>query len=355
MNRGGRMKAHPLRPAVNRSRLVPALSALLRSLERVLDGSPWNSGDDLGLRAARDLVRVGVTDPEILCECAELELQLLRNKSDGPNLVPFIRAPSIRAGLAFGYWAPFGATGPHEHTAWTITAVVRNELEIRVYDWAKSYDCGTLVESQIVNAVSPDVGYICSPTIHDVRNGTSSWSLALHVLSDHDGQRPANYPKSIFGGLSETLGDDPYRSVNSARMRRAKVVRMAEVLRSSVANPATFGEWFEEFMVGATSARISTLLRLGKAPDAPLRRLRRIHPDLRLSVDQVGPQVRLWAYSDQGAHPQIDVTADFADPLLFVAEQLEFDVESLPGNLTISERQALARALEDSCLFEASK
>lgn len=334
---------------------MPGLSALLRSLERVLDGSPWNNGDNLGLRTARDLVRVALTDPEVLCECAELELQLLRNKSDAPNLVPFIDFPSIRAGLAFGYWPPFGATGPHEHTAWTITAVIRNKLDVWVYDWAKSYDCGTLVESQIVNAASPDVGYICSPTIHDVRNSTASWSLALHVLSDHDGQRPDNYPKSILPDSSEKLDDDPYRTVDSARMRRAKVVQMAEVLRASVADPATFGQWFEEFMVGATSTRISTLLRLGKAPDARLRRLRRIRPDLRLSVDQAGPHVRLWAYSEHGAHPQIDVTEDFADPLSFIAEQLEFDVESLPGNLTIAERQAFARALEDSCLFEALK
>ena len=332
---------------------MPGLADFLRSLERVLDGSPWNSGDNQGLRAARDLVRVAVTDPEVLCECAELELQLLRSKSDAPNLVPFIRVPTIRAGLAFGYWPPFGATGPHEHTAWTITAVIRNQLDVLVYDWDKSYDCAALVESQVFNAVSPDVGYICSPTIHDVRNSTSNWSLALHILSDHDGQRPANYPKSILGGLSEKPGDDPYRSVDSARMRRARVVQMAEVLGSSVADPAAFGEWFEEFMVGTTSARISTLLRLGKTPDAPLRRLRRIHPDLRLSVDRVGPQVRLWAYSQHGAHAQIDVTEDFADPLMFIAEQSEFDVESLPGNLTISERQAFARALEDSCLFEA--
>jgi predicted metal-dependent enzyme (double-stranded beta helix superfamily) len=331
---------------------MPGLSGLLRSLERVLDGSPWNSGDNLGLGAARDLVRVAVADPEVLCECAELELQLLRSKSDGPNLVPFLHVPSIRAGLAFGYWAPSAATGPHEHTAWTITAVIRNKLDVWVYDWAMSYDCGTLVESRIVNAVSPDVGYICSPTIHDVRNSTSSWSLALHVLSDHDGQRPAGYPKSILADLSEAPGDDPYRSVNSARMRRAKAVQMAKILRGPAANPATVDEWLEEFIGGATSARVSTLLRPGQAPDAPLRRLRRIHPDLRLSVDQTGPRVRLWAYSGDAAHPQIDVTAEFADPLSFIAEQLEFDVESLPGNLTISERQAFARALEDSCLFE---
>lgn len=334
---------------------MPGLSALMSSLERVLDGTPWNSGDNLGLGAARDLARVAVSDPQVLCECAELELQLLRSKGDGPNLVPFICNPSIRAGLAFGYWSPFGATGPHEHTAWTITALIRNKLDVFVYDWATSYESGALVESRIVNTVSPDVGYICSPTIHDVRNNTSRWSLALHFLSDHDGERPVNYPKSIFRSLSKTVGDDPYRSVSSARMRRAKAVLMAEVLQGSVANPAIFGEWFDEFMVGATSARISTLLRLDKAPDVPLRRLRRIHPDLRLSVDQVGPRVRLWAYSDHGAHAQIDVTAEFADPLFFVVEQLEFDVESLPGNLSIAERQALARALEDSCLFETLK
>lgn len=341
--------------ASRNSEAGPGLSGLLRSLEGVLDGSPWNGGDSLGLQAARDLMRVAVSDPEILCECAALELQSLRNKSDAPGLVPFIRFPSIRAGLAFGYWPPFVATGPHEHTAWTITALIRNRLDVWVYDWAKSYDRGTLVESRVVNAVSPEVGYICSPTIHDVRNSTSSWSLALHVLSDHDGQRPADYPKSILGGSSEAPGDDPYRRVDCARMRRAKVVQMAEVLQGSVADPASFGAWFEGFMVGATSRRIRTLLRLDKAPDAPLRRLRRIHPDLRLTVDHAGPQVRLWAYSNHGAHPQLDVTAEFADPLFFVADQVEFDVEALPGNLTVSDRQTLARALEDSCLFEALK
>ena len=334
---------------------MPGISTLLCSLEEVLDGSPWNSGDNLGLRAARDLVRVAVTDPEFLCECAELELQLLHNKSDGPKLVPFIRVPSIRAALAFGYWPPFAATGPHEHTAWTITALIHNKLDVWVYDWMKSYSCGKLVESRVVNTVGPDVGYICAPTIHDVRNRTSSWSLALHVLSDHDGQRPDNYPNSIFEGLSKSLGNDPYLSVHSARMRRAKAVQMAEMLQGAVANPVIFGDWFKEFMVGAPSERISTVLRLDKAPDAPLRRLRRIHPDLRLSVDQLGPLVRLWAHSDHGAHEQIDVTAEFADPLRFIAEQLEFDVESLPGNLTISERQAFARALKEACLFEVMK
>lgn len=332
---------------------MSALSSLLGSLERVIDGSPWNSGDSLGLRGARDLVREAVTDPELLCECAELELQLLRSKSDGPSLVPFVHVPSLQSSLAFGYWPPFGATGPHEHTAWTITALIRNKLDVYVYDWEKSYDCGALVESRVVSTESPDVGYICSPTIHDVRNGTSSWSLGLHVLSDHDGLRPADYPKSILAGSSDKLGDDPYRSVDCARMRRAKVVQMAEVLRGSVADPATFGAWFEDFMIGATSRRISRLLSLGEATGADLRRLRRIHPDLRLSVDREGPRVRLWAYSRLGAHPQIDVTADFADPLSFVADQMEFDVDALPGNLTLAERQAFARALEDSCLFEA--
>lgn len=332
---------------------MPGLEELLRSLEGVVDGSPWNNGDNLGLQAARDRVRVAVADPDFLCECAELELQALSRRSDAPGLVPFIRFPSIRAGLAFGFWPPSFATGPHEHTAWTITAVIRNRLDVWVYDWAESYDRGALIESRIVNAVSPDVGYISSPTIHDVRNSTSSWSLALHVLSDHDGDRPVDYPKSIIGASSGTPGDDPYRIVDCARMRRAKVVQMAEVLRGAVADPATFGAWFEDFMVGAMSTRIKTLLRLGKGPDAPLRRLRRIHPDLRLSVDREGSRVRLWAHSGHGAHPQIDVTAEFADPLSFVTEQLEFEVESLPGNLTISERQALARALEDSCLFEA--
>lgn len=333
--------------------IMPGLAALLGSLEQYLDGSPWNDGDTPGLLAARESFRAAVTDPSVLCECVELELQLLRARSDGSNLVPFLHLPSIRAGLAFGYWPPFGATGPHEHTAWTMTAVIRNELEVWIYDWAASHERGALVESRVVHAASPDVGYIAAPTIHDVRNTTADWSLALHLLSDHDGQRPAGYPQPLAGGLPEMLGDAPYRRVNLARMRHAKAVQMARLLQGAVGDPASFGGWFDAFMIGATSAQIAAILRLGEAVRTSLRRLRKIHPDLRLSVNQTASGSRLLADTSLGAHPQIDVTRDFADSLSFVAERSEFDVESLPGNLTSAERQAFAHALADACLFEA--
>lgn len=332
---------------------MTALSSLLCSLERVLDGTAWNSGDNLGLRAACDIVRAAVTNPEVMCECVELELKLLRTISGGYNLAPFLRFPSIQAGLAFGFWPPLAATGPHEHTAWTITALVHNKLDILVYDWAKSYAGGTLVGTRVVNAVSPDVGYISAPTIHDVRNSTSDWSIALHVLSDHDGKRPDNYPNSFFERPPDAPSDDPYRLVDFARLRRARAVQMAKIIQQSVANPATFDTWFKDFMVGTTSTRIGKILRMERTPNAPLRRLRKIHPALRLSVENIGVQVRLSAHSHHGAHPQIDVNAEFADALSFVAGEFELDVESLPGDLGSFDRQALARALEDSCLFEA--
>jgi hypothetical protein len=332
---------------------MPGFSTLQHALDRALDGTCWNSDDRSGLQAARDAVCVAAIDPDFVCECAALELQLIHDKKDGSALVPFVSLPSIKAGLAFGYWPPFGTTGPHEHTAWTITAVIRNALDVLVYDWAKSYDCGTLVESQVFHAAAVDVGYIAAPTIHDVRNNTAHWSLALHILSDHDGQRPTQYPKSVLGPSSKSSDDDPYRALNAARLRRAKVLQMAELVRGSVANPARVSAFFEGFMVGATSARIAKLIDLKQAPDTSLGRLRRVHSDLRLSVEKVGSQVRLWAYSGDRAYAQIDVTTDFADALSFVAEELEFEVDSVPGGLTAAERQMFARAIEDSCLFEA--
>lgn len=329
------------------------LVALVHALEQVLDRSSYDGGGVAGLRSARDLVRVAVNDPEFVCECIQHELQLLRAKGDGSSLVPFKRLSPLRAGLAFGYWPPFGATGPHEHTAWTITAVVRNRLDVWVYDWAQSYDRGTLVEAQIVNASAPDVGFISSPTIHDVRNSTASWSVALHLLSDHDGRRPEGHPETLFGRVTETAGDDPYGQVCAARLRRAKVMQMAELLRASLPDPRPRSGMFEPFMVGATAARISALLGLGKAMALPLTRLRKVHSDLHLDVERFGSQSRLCAYRGRRAHAQLDVTEEFAAALSFIADRAEFDVASLPGDLTDGERQSLARAIEDSCLFEA--
>ena len=78
------------------------LMALTQALEQVLDGTSYDGGGAARVRRARDLVGVGVNDPDFVFECIERELQLLRDKGDGPTLVPFVRIPSIRAGLAFG-------------------------------------------------------------------------------------------------------------------------------------------------------------------------------------------------------------------------------------------------------------
>jgi hypothetical protein len=86
--------------------------------------------------------------------------------------------PNVSRPNAFGYWLLGGTPGPRKHTAWTITAVCRNELEVITRQ--ESYRRRKLVQKNRFEAPAGRVGYIHEPSIHQPRNISSEWSLSLH-------------------------------------------------------------------------------------------------------------------------------------------------------------------------------
>src|SRR5436305_1657872 len=77
---------------------------------------------------ARAAVGTAVADGEFLADCLSRELHRLEAGQFGAGLPPFFVLPGRGVQFSFGYWPPGGTPGPHEHTAWTITAVCWNEL-----------------------------------------------------------------------------------------------------------------------------------------------------------------------------------------------------------------------------------
>src|SRR5215831_1300866 len=151
---------------------------------RDLDLAPEKSS----VQAARSEVGKAVIDDEFLASCIALELARLREGRMGPGLVPFFSMPSTGIGFGLGCWPPGGSPGPHEHTAWAITAVCRNQLDVVTFDRLQSYETGTLVPKHRFHAEAGQVGYIYEPCLHDPKNNSQDWSLTLHVISPWDGR-----------------------------------------------------------------------------------------------------------------------------------------------------------------------
>src|SRR5262249_13875010 len=149
----------------------------------------------------------------------------LREGRMGPGLVPFFTMPRTGIRFALGYWPPGGSPGAHEHTAWTITAVCRNQLDVLTFDRLRSYETRTLVPKNRFNAQAGQVGYIYEPCLHEPKNNSQDWSLSLHIVSPWDG-RPAGDFEACFP-LPQLPSDldptHPYATVISYQHRHAFV------------------------------------------------------------------------------------------------------------------------------------
>jgi hypothetical protein len=319
-------------------------------------GSQAHPERDAILRA-RAAVGIAVVDDEFLADCLSWELRLLEDNRPRRGLVPFFTLPGSGVRFAFGYWPPGATPGPHEHTAWTITAVCRNELEVLTYDRAESYQRRELVPKNHFSAPAGRVGFIYEPCIHEPKNTSRDWSLSLHISSPRDGEQLCDYEEPLAAlakpGSSLVEYDHPYMSVIAARQRQRTVHQLAciiaamDVSRTSellahcyrLASSAT-RNWIDQMAPGSVE----------KTTGAPWV-LARTHTGLALR-----PRVRgdMWALEVETPGGPIDemIISDEARAAIdFVSREPVFDVRALPGHLSAEEQSAIAQALEESGLF----
>lgn len=309
--------------------------------------------------AARTAVTAAVRDDEFLVDCMAHELQTIRDWIPRRGLVPFFTIAGRGIWFAFGYWPPGGNAGVHEHTAWTITAVCRNHLEVQTYDRDESYRRQALVPKHRFDARAGQVGYIYDPCIHDPRNVTSRWSLSFHATSPLDGAQRASQDGCLpaldayANRVSDTWGD-PYDTVITAR-RRQLVIRQIALFLSRVDGRAASGLLENCMRLGTSSTRrfVRGLGRSsGTAGDQKRRlRLTRTHPELVLSCRNLGDRVALGVETSRGWLQEMSLAGVAREALGFSARTPSFDVDELPGRLTAEERREIGEALEDTGLY----
>lgn len=316
--------------------------------------------DEAIVRAARADVTDAVNSDDFLTECLGNELILIKSNIFRQGLVPFSTLPRLGIGFAFGYWPPGGSPGPHEHTAWTITAVCRNELEVSTFDRNETLRQGQLIPKNRFRAQSGMVGFIHSPCIHAPKNISHDWSLSFHVISPLDGEPLNDRTTEIFGlnplhPLPLEHTQHPYRNVRLARQQSRHLHQVGNTL-STISTPKAHKLLVDCYKFSTTSSQRDLKVKSPHILDneelCPLSVLERIHPKLILDFNHRNGTVNLGAYSASGFEKEFSVS-DFAlGAIEFITEKASFDVRELPGTLKDEERQRIGEILEDRGLYK---
>lgn len=312
--------------------------------------------------AVRALVGEAVRDDEFLTDCLAHELRLVESGRPRTGLVPFCVLPEHGVSLAFAHWAPGASPGPHEHTAWTVTAVCRNELEVITFDRDETYRHRRLVPKRRFPARAGRVGFVYEPCIHAPRNSSREWALSLHVTSPLDGQ-PCDDRATAVPGLAPPHRSEagerehPYVYVEAARQRQDHVRQLVRVLATvdpsrTLRGPRLLSRCFA-LASSATRRAIHAIVPQPGAREALAGPwlLARIHPELVLDVRDYDDLASLGVHTPAGRRGELMLDAATGPALVVIAREPVFDVRRLPGPLSPEQREALGEALERSGLF----
>jgi len=324
-------------------------------------GAPAHPERDAVLHA-RSATASAVADDEFLADCLCLELRRVKENRLVRGFAPFFIMPELGVRFAFGLWRPGGTPGPHEHTAWTITAVCRNELDVMVYDREECYRRRELVPKNFFPAAAGQVGFIYEPCIHEPKNASRDWTLTLHISSPRDGEplndRPEPVPSVLtLQELDAPESDHPYTHAQVARERQSAAHQFARIIARMDAPqvPHLLGQCYE-MASSATRRWIDRTARHDGAvrpPGAPWA-LARTHPDLALRPRPEGDTVALEVETPEGPVDEIvlgDEGHAARAAIDFIAREPVFELRALPGDLTREEQLLLGEALEETGLF----
>ena len=315
------------------------------------------AADSEAVLAARDLLHLNLGDDGFKLGAVAAELERLREGAMGPGLKPFIRLPRTGAILSFGYWGPAATPGPHEHSAWTLTAICRNELDVVSFDREASYKAGALQPKARFKTYSGEVGYLTKPSIHAPKNASRDWTLTLHISSPHD--RPSEdhdirlLPKLTHPAATGAPISDVEMRIAKARQRTQQARFLAHyvlALRHPDAAPIL------DMCCLLSDVETEAVVRRSVPNSLPLSenpiRLSRTHPDLELSIRHVNDGIALCSHTPNGAKVELIFGSEAAATVSFIAQENTFQMDKLPGGYSHEERNLIVALLERRGLLE---
>ncbi len=308
--------------------------------------------------AARDLLADAMAHDAFLIGMIASEVERLKAGRNGAGLTPFVQLPRTGARFALGYWGPTATPGPHEHTAWTLTAICRNELDVVSFDREASLAQGRLAPKARFKTHRGDVGFLAQPSIHAPKNASDDWTLTMHISSPHDGAPVAGETRTITGlpksdAILKPAMDPVLACVSRARQR---VQQSRFLSRFLLEMNATSAVPILDSCLALVDSDTEAWLRgcMGGAAKSPSRvpRLCRPHEELCLFVEEVADGVALWSRTPSTERIELVFGPGSATAAAFIADEREFDASEIPGGLTGEERRLIVATLERRGLFE---
>jgi predicted metal-dependent enzyme (double-stranded beta helix superfamily) len=167
-----------------------ALPTLIESLDlEERRGSSHRRPPRDNVRAVQNLLSAGLSDEDFYLDCIGLEIDAnLRRSAEAPKQSLF-RMPDLGMRVQMFYWYPGRTIAPHEHSAWTVTAVFYNALQITTYDFDLAFREQRLERKNVFGTVQGQAGHIYERCIHKPTNTTNTTSLSLHIFNGADEQR----------------------------------------------------------------------------------------------------------------------------------------------------------------------
>ncbi|WP_437692203.1 hypothetical protein [Sorangium sp. So ce176] len=302
------------------------------------------------VRAVEGAVRAGLSDDELPLELLALEIE---RRDGAPDLAPFHVIPELGVRIAFAYWRPGRAAGAHEHSDWTVTAVLHNALDVATFDWDATARARRLVPKRLFSAEAGRVGHIHGPCIHDPRNPTPRWSISLHLFGPHDGPVIEEQVGPIEGlslPAPRSTQEDALSAALAAHEREC--VRRAQIDALARRGAPAAALLARLHARGDAGTRRRAARALGRAEDLDARTvLARRWPGVDLDVASSAGRAELLARCGERAQPLLRVEAWAAPALRALASAVELRPRDIPC-LAEAEQIALARALVDWGTFQ---
>jgi predicted metal-dependent enzyme (double-stranded beta helix superfamily) len=211
----------------------PDLVSLLRTLDLQDDGALGSRRPPRdNVRTVQHRLTAWLADDDFYLDCVDLELlAVLRRTADTPQ-PPFYRDDDRGFQLRMFYWWPGRIASPHEHTAWTVTAVFYNALEVTTYDWDVALRERRLQPKSQFAAAQGAAGHIFERCIHSPANPTRQVATSIHIFNASDEPRIEREVGPIVGmappGSRFERGPDEDVRIEAVRQRHLRVLaRMA--------------------------------------------------------------------------------------------------------------------------------
>lgn len=313
------------------------------------------------VKSARSLLETAIASDAFILDCIEHELALIETSKLGSGLIPFFVQPTTGVQFSFGYWSPGASPGPHVHTAWTLTAVCRNTLNVLTYDTQTAIESGDLVIKKNIDATQGQVGFIHRVCVHEPINTSDRWTWTMHVTSPLDGQPSDEFPSDRFQFEQEqpVISDHPFSEVVRSRQRRVRLRYLRSILMTmscerSAACLATCDR------LGVKSQNHNLLITESPIKAQPhssaqnrTYKLQRTHADLILKCKRTDTAATLLVDTPNGPEELVEMDPIAEPALQFVSQNLSFSADSLPGELSQLEQYQISETLENLGIYRS--